>query len=506
MERWHNASYRTIKEVKLLRDKVDVRFENGDNIVVEKESLEPVQFSMIEWENFTFNDYEIVVPAKPTSFIIPWDKIRVLTDVEFAKHMAKESEKQSRLIGSKIKRLRDRKGIKGNELAERSGLTVQTISRIEKGHTDVNFATLRKILASMGYSLKDLANEEAELELESSPKNINLLKRRLSYAGIDTTLLTKKIIPLRLQQALHQYKDAVPDLLMDEVVNYVSTVYDWSPNEIWNSSNLIVKSRPSELAYFKKPSNANENQVKAYSHYAYYLAKVALKGHAENLNDEYPESMEDFRGKYLSKYGKLEFQSLLEFVWSLGIIVLPLNDTGVFHGASWNIEGKHVIVLKQNTQSHARWIFDLLHELYHVFVHLDEDNTSVIEVEELNPFSNTEATEELEANAFANQFVFEKKAEEFAQESVELAGYKIENLKSAVAKVAEKRMIREDFLANYLAFRLNKQGENWWSTASKMQITNPDPFTLSSNIFKSRVKLDSLSPLDFNLLNTAISN
>lgn len=505
MERWHNSSYRTIKEVKLLRDKIDVCFEDGDNIIIDQVSLEPIQFSMIEWENFSFNDYEIVVPAKPTSFIVPWDKLRVLSDIEFAKHLAKESEKQSRLIGNKIKRLRDRKGIKGNELAERSGLTVQTISRIEKGHNDVNFATLRKILASMGYSLKDLANEEAELELKSSPKNFNHLKRRLSYAGIDTTLLTKKIIPLRLKQALHQYKDNPPTLLIDEVISYISTVYDWTPNEIWNSNNLIVKSQPSQLAYFKKPSNANENQVKAYSHYVYYLAKVALKGYT-GTNDNYPESMENFRERYLKKYEKLEFESLLDFVWSLGIIVLPLNDTGVFHGASWNIEGKHVIVLKQNTQSHARWIFDLLHELYHVFVHLDEDNTSVIEVEELNPFSNTEATEELEANAFANQFVFEKHAEEFAQESVELAGYKIENLKNAVVKVAKKRKIREDFLSNYLAFRLSKQGENWWSTASKMQIIDPDPFTISSSFFQSKIQMKNLSPLDFNLLNTAISN
>ncbi len=198
--------------------------------------------------------------------------------------------------------------------------------------------------------------------------------------------------------------------------------------------------------------------------------------------------------------------SLLSFVWDLGICVLPLNDSGVFHGASWNIEGRHVVVLKQNTKAHARWIFDLLHELYHVFVHLDKENTSVIEVEELNPFSNNESIEELEANSFSNQVVFGDRAEELSELCVKSAEWDIKKLSGAVVRVSKKEKIREDFLSNYLAFRLSNQGENWWSSAAKMQLLDPDPFMLASDFLKKKIQMQKLNPIDYNLLNTAISN
>ena len=236
------------------------------------------------------------------------------------------------------------------------------------------------------------------------------------------------------------------------------------------------------------------------------MAKVVLKAFPTKSKDNYPESIEEFKDKYFKKNQKIDLTTLLDFVWDLGVCVLPLNDSGVFHGASWNIDGRHVIVLKQCTQSHARWIFDLLHELYHVFMHLDKDNTSVVEVEELNPFSNNESIEELEANSFANQVIFGSRAEELAEQCVSIAKWDIRNLSKAVIQVAKKEKIREDFLSNYMAFRLSFQGENWWSSAIKMQVTEPNPFTITTEFLKNKIQINKLSPIDFNLLNTAITN
>jgi len=276
--------------------------------------------------------------------------------------------------------------------------------------------------------------------------------------------------------------------------------------EIWSNQTLIVKTNPSELAYFKKPSNANENQIRAYCHYAYYLAKIVLKTTVQKPTYEFPGSLEEFKIMYLKSNKELELKSLIDFVWSLGIAVLPLNDPGVFHGASWNIDGRHIIILKQNAKSHARWIFDLLHELYHVFVHLQKENTSVVELEELNPFSDSESLEELEANAFANQVIFGDDAERLAEVCVESAEWKLENLKQAVIKISKKEKIQVDFLANYLAFRLAYQGQDWWATAAKMQISEPEPFSIATEIFKKNVQIQKLNPIDHNLLTTAISN
>jgi Zn-dependent peptidase ImmA (M78 family) len=308
-----------------------------------------------------------------------------------------------------------------------------------------------------------------------------------------------------LQDALNLHKANEPSLLLDEATSYVSTVYGWTQDEIWNSPNLVVKPEPAAMGFFKKPTNANENQIKAYSHYAYYLAKVVLRAFPPSSKDNYPESIEEFKEKYFKKNQELDLITLLDFVWDLGVCVLPLNDSGVFHGASWNIDGRHVVVLKQTTQSHARWIFDLLHELYHVFAHLDEDNTSVIEVEEMNPFSNNESIEELEANSFANQVIFGGRAEELAEKCVENAKWEIKNLSNAVDKISKKEGVRKDFLANYLGFRLSFQGENWWGSATKLQITEPDPFTITTDFLKKKIQIQKLSPMDFNLLNSAIS-
>ncbi len=503
---WDNASYQKIKDAKFSKDRIIISFENEDIIEVLKESLIPHGIKDIEWEKITFNPFDITIPAKHNSIQIPWDKLRVLTDSEFAKHLAGLAEKQAKMIGSKIKRLRQKKGIKSNELAKRTGITPQTISRIEQGHTDLGFTTLRKILAAMGYSLKDLANQEIQFEMENKDRSFDFLLKRLRSAGIDTNLVSDKIIPTKLKTALNSFEEEQPDLLLDEAASYISNIYGWTINEIWTNQNLVIEKQPATMAYFKKPSKANEKQIQAYSHYAYYLAKVVLKAYPAKSEKIYPESIEDFKKQYMNKYKSIDLESLLNFVWELGVCVLPLDDSGVFHGAAWNIYGRHVIILKQKTSSHARWIFDLLHELYHVFAHLENENTSVIEIEELNPFSNTESIEELEANSFANQFIFGNKVEKLAENSVELANWKIENLKKAVLKVAKKERIREDFLSNYLAFRLSHQGENWWSSAAKMQITEPDPFSLTANLLKKKIQLQMLNPMDYNLLNTATKN
>jgi DNA-binding Xre family transcriptional regulator len=90
---------------------------------------------------------------------IPWSTIRALTDREYAAHLAEAAEEQARQIGLRIRELRELRGLSSNELAERAGITPQSLSRIEHGHHDVVFRTLRRILAAMGCSLRDLATD-----------------------------------------------------------------------------------------------------------------------------------------------------------------------------------------------------------------------------------------------------------------------------------------------------------------------------------------------------------
>lgn len=503
MTNWNKIDYQRIKSVLKEQNSLKVEFEDGDTVIVSLVSLIPDLISDVKVEDMSYNAYEIIIPAKPNNIEIPWDKIRVLTDKEYSKHIASLAEEQAKLVGIKLKKLREKKGLKSFELAERAGITPQTISRIEQGRTDVSFGNLRRILAAMGCTLKDLANQE--LEMENLKKDYTFLIKRLNKAGIDNNLLTKKIIPNRILQALNQHVESQPELLLNEAVSYVSNIYGWSPSDIWGTTNLILKNEPFSAAYFKTASNANINQIRAYSHYAYYLARIIQKA-VSPVPKDYPSDIDEFKSELIRKYNAFDLQSILSYIWDIGICVLPLNDSGIFHGASWNIEGKHVIVLKQNTKSHARWIFDLLHELYHVFAHLDKNNSSVIETEELSPFSNSGSIEEQEANSFASQAIFGNRAEELAERCVESANWKLENLKKAVSKISKTENIGEDFLSNYIAFRLGLQGQNWWSTAFKMQVIDPDPFDITASFLKDKVNMKNLNPIDYNLLTTALTN
>jgi Zn-dependent peptidase ImmA (M78 family) len=200
-----------------------------------------------------------------------------------------------------------------------------------------------------------------------------------------------------------------------------------------------------------------------------------------------------------------DLQGLLNYSWEIGICVLPLNDPGVFHGAAWNIDGVRVVVIKQNTKFHARWIFDLLHEVYHALAHLDNPNSTIVETQEINPFNDTELDEEKEANTFSHQVLFADRSEDVLNQCVQRTGGKMERLKTVVQNVARAENIREDILANFVAFRLSLDNQNWWGAASALQITNPDPFTLASEVLKKNISTKEMNEMEFNLLQMAIS-
>ena len=83
------------------------------------------------------------------------------------------------------------------------------------------------------------------------------------------------------------------------------------------------------------------------------------------------------------------------------------------------------------------------------------------------------------ANAFADQFIFNHKAEEIVHKSLENANYKLDQLKKAAIAISKQTKIRVDFIANYLAFRLQMNEKNWWGSANSLQIIDPDPFYIA---------------------------
>ena len=368
-----------------------------------------------------------------------------------------------------------------------------------------------EIIEDEGYNVTELKSEGLNLiaSLRTKARPENSLKMgweeilsKIVKAGIPRKFVESKIIPNGLLKSL---KGNFDDESTQLAIDYLVTVFGLNRKHLIESESLSLSPTPSQLAFYKKPGNANLNQIKAYSHYAHFIAKASSKACHKLPFKDYPENIDEFRQLILKKYGEISLEALLETVWDLGICVIPLTDSGMFHGASWNIDGRHIIILKQKTDSHAKWIFDLLHELYHVFAHLGEDNTSVIEETELSPVASNDSEEELEANTFANQFIFHSRAEILAKECVFRAGNRTENLKQAVIDTAEESGVRVDFLANYLAFRLQHNGKNWWGTANSLQIKDPSPIRLTKEFLVKKLDFKNLNQIESNMLAMAIN-
>lgn len=326
--------------------------------------------------------------------------------------------------------------------------------------------------------------------------------KKLVTSGLDLKLI-EKIIPEKIRCDAGK-SDKLTKSKFNELHEYLQRVFNLKTYDLLGNETIKLDNSHFQNAFFKTSSNPNINQIKAYSHYAFYLAEIVNRIFVKNAKYQYPGDIDEFTTTFYNAYGRLDFNNLVNFTWDMGIAVIPLDDSGIFHGASWNIDNYHVIVLKQKSKSHARWMFDLLHELYHVFVHLEDKNTSVLETDEMNPFRENNSEEEKEANSFSNQFVFKENAPALAEEIVNLSGNDIKLFKRSLEIIVEKNHIRADFLANYLAFRLQQQNVSWWGTAETFQVKDPSPFTIASDILKNRISVDELDPIDKNLLMTAI--
>lgn len=511
MKHWENINYQTIINASISNGTLNVDFENGDHVKIGLGSLIPFASSdvikKLSTEDLDFSSFEICIRENGEERVISWEKIRVLTDSEFSRFLSQQAEDQSKLIGVKLKRLREKAGLKSNNLSERSGITPQTISRIENGkQTDISFTTLRKLLASMGYNLQDLVNEEVELQNEKvEQKSFHVLLKRLSKIGLDPSFVKGRLIPEELQNQLSNYQNDHPDLLLDEAASYLSNIYGWNVGQIWGNNDLTFDENSLNSVLFKKGNRSNINQIKAYVPYVSFLARTIIKANKRKRIIEYPRDIEDFKNVLSVNYGGVSLDSVLNYSWDMGICIVPLKDSGIFHGAAWRINGNPVIVLKQQVNSHARWIFDLLHEIYHILVHLKDNDDMILEDMEINPVSKNDDPKEVEANSFASQVIFDGDPEPYAQEAVSIARGKIENLKNAVITVADTHNLRVDALANYVAQRLSFQGSQWWGTAEGLQETEPEPYHVAREILLRSIDVNKLNRIDNNLLSTALN-
>ncbi|MBU9723162.1 MULTISPECIES: helix-turn-helix domain-containing protein [Bacillaceae] len=84
-----------------------------------------------------------------------------------------DSKEMRQFIGMKVRDIRIEKGLTHEKVAEDAGLNEKSISRIEKGETDIKTSTLFKLGKGLGLTNPSYILEDAIKYLYSKEKNDN---------------------------------------------------------------------------------------------------------------------------------------------------------------------------------------------------------------------------------------------------------------------------------------------------------------------------------------------
>ena len=387
------------------------------------------------------------------------------------------------------------------ELAERLGLKEQQIQRYEATeYASASLSRIQDVATALGMRFED------SVFLPNAKFSFRDLVARLKAVGVDRDLILRRLVPRSLASRLSaEAKGEGQGSAAIEAVSRICRVFGWTPAGLLGTRPLSVSHSPLEAAWLKAIGRRDTPRLAAYTVYAHYLALLVLELTQRLLPRTASDDAAVVSHQIVSTYGSLTLDSALSFLWDLGIPVLPLRDPGAFHGAYWRVSRRGIIVLKQVTCSWARWLFDLLHELWHAAQEPDRGDRTSIDLE--GGAQGTDVSpEEEKASVFAGNVLLGGRAEALAAACVSAASGKVEWLKRAVPKVAAQENVPVDVLANYMAWRLSMQRINWWGTAQTLQQEGPEPFEVCRDFLLRRLDLAPLSPVDRELLLRALSS
>lgn len=386
------------------------------------------------------------------------------------------------------------------ELGERLGLKEQQIQRYEAtGYSSASLDRIQQIVEALGLRLgKGVLFPKAQVTLAR-------LIDRSDQLGLPREFLSSRILPIEARErngeTLTENEEktiALRAAARIERVFQVPSVLLFSDARIGLPSSVLAEAR------FKVPGRADQGKVRAYAVYAHYLGLLLLECTRGLKLKPIPSDPREIYNEVLKISGEFSLESCLKYVWSLGIPVLPLRDKGGFHGACWCVGGRSVIAIKQGTESEGRWIIDLFHEVKHAAKSSADFDSAWIEEFDKSGKSD-DSDEEEEATDFAVDVVLGGDAENLAQECAKESKGRLEFLKSIVPKVAGRHNVRTDVLANYLAYRLDEEDQNWWGAAQNLQGTGSDPWGVAKEMLVANIDCSALNPVDLSLLVQALA-
>jgi transcriptional regulator with XRE-family HTH domain len=427
------------------------------------------------------------------------EELREYESLKKGEFQIEELEAFSSLSESLIK-ARISSGLTQKDLANIINVHEQQIQRYEATkYQTASLARIIEIAKALGIQ------NQMSLIPAGTKLSVDLLFQKLNNCGISRDFMFSRIVPSNLLSALNEGAKEEQENALIKISSIVGRVFGWKQNDIWSKSDLTISHQPAISVSYKLPNKVEEKKLSIYTIYAHYLSMLVLDVTSHLNTKPIPSTSNEICQAIKKEYGEMNFEFLLRYVWSLGIPVLPLNDSGAFHGACWRENKRNVIVLKQKNQLEARWFYDLLHELYHASVKPDDDQFAHTDIEDGVDIKK-KAVEDQAANMFAGDIALEGRAEELIQECVTEANGNIPFLKKALPRVAERENVSVGLLANYMAFRLSLEGQNWWGTADNLQVSNKQSLQIARNVFLENVDLKKINEIDRQILIQTLSD
>lgn len=390
-------------------------------------------------------------------------------------------------------------GLSQKDLADRLGLKEQQVQRYEAtDYTAASFARLREVIEALELSVpKSLGGTNGEMTLST-------LLKRLEGLGLDRTFVMRRLVPRQVLAGLESEEAE----RRPEAKGLVLQAAEAAARSLGLPADALFTPRPPRLepvaVRLKVAERVDAGQRSAYTVYAHYLALLLLEATRDLPPKPVCTDPREVRRALLDAYGSVEFGAVLRYCWDAGVPVLPLRDPGAFHGACWRVGGRNVIALKQRTSSAARWAFDGLHEFRHAGEAPEQDTFSVLEADEQDQ-EHWRKPEEWAASQYAGNVLLDGRAEDLAHRCAAMAGGSIPRLKSVVPQVASQANVPVGALANYVAWRLALEGQNWWGAATALQAGGTDPWVVARDLLLQRTDMDRLNEVDRGLLMQALA-
>jgi transcriptional regulator with XRE-family HTH domain len=386
------------------------------------------------------------------------------------------------------------------DLAKRLGVKEQQVQRWEANdYSGASLATLRSVMACLGVEIRK------EIFIPSKKLRAKAFLDYLERIGLPLEFFLKRIVSAADAARFRKDKLRVGLREIITAASRIARVFKADVHDLLQMRPIHLLSGPIPAARFKLISKRRPELVNPYVVYAHYVAGLVERCTPDLKASEFPWGFHEFHAALTKQNEPMAFRHAIEFLWDHGVVVLPMREVGLFHGAVWKIRNRPVIILKQSTSLESRWLYDLLHEFAHLLKGHVTDDVAVIEEQPISP--EVEDPQEEEANEWAEDAIFDGNSDAIEAACAKECGGNLQLLKQAVPKVAARFNVNCGALANHMAYRLASEHKDWWGAAHNLQEPTADqPFETARAVLVRRADFDRLNKVDRDLLMRALGD